>query len=147
MRKELGKGLFWRNMPKIDANIVLRYLLNDHAELSLKAKEIIDQNIVEVPVEVLCEIVFVLKGHYGIDRQNISAKLKFFFDQTQCILPHRDAVLKGLEYYRQKPLDFVDCILAGYADVDKDNIFTFDDKLQKLIQNIGVSVNFSTPLN
>jgi len=49
MKKEPGKGLFWRNMPKIDANIVLRYLLNDHAERSPKAKEIIDQNIVEVP--------------------------------------------------------------------------------------------------
>jgi len=41
-------------MEKIDANIVLRYVLNDHAELSFKAKEIIEQRIVEVPVEVLC---------------------------------------------------------------------------------------------
>ena len=123
-------------MPKIDANIVLRYLMNDHAERSLKAKEIIDQNIVEVPIEILCEVVFVLKGHYGIDRQNISSKLKYFFDQTQCTLPHQDAVLRGLEYYGQKSLDFVDCILAGYADVEKDEIFTFDDKLQKLILKI-----------
>ena len=123
-------------MQKIDANIVLRYLMNDHLELSPKAKEIIDKNIVEVPIEVLCEVVFVLKGIYGIDRSDISAKLKYFFDQTQCILPHRDAVLRGLEYYGQKSLDFVDCVLAGYADVEKDEIFTFDDKLQKLIQTI-----------
>ncbi|MCL2026676.1 MAG: PIN domain-containing protein [Leptospirales bacterium] len=123
-------------MQKIDANIVLRYLMNDHPERSPKAKEIIDKNIVEVPIEVLCEVVFVLKGHYGIDRSNISAKLKYFFEQTQCILPHQDAVLRGLEYYGQKSLDFVDCILAGYADVEKDEIFTFDEKLQKLIQII-----------
>ena len=126
-------------MQKIDANIVLRYLLNDHPDQSPKAREIIDQNIVEVPIEVLCEVIFVLKGHYGIDRQNISTRLKFFFDQTQCILPHRNVVLQGLEYYGQKSLDFVDCILGGYADVDKDEIFTFDEKLQKLISEIRKS--------
>jgi len=33
-------------MKKIDANVVLRYVLNDHPELSSKAREIIDRNIV-----------------------------------------------------------------------------------------------------
>ena len=110
--------------------------MNDHEERSPKAREIIDKNIVELPIEVLCEVVFILKGHYGIDRLNISEKLKYFFDQTQCILPHRHAVLRGLEYYGQKSLDFVDCILAGYADVENDEIFTFDEKLQKLLQTM-----------
>ena len=126
-------------MQKIDANIVLRYLLNDHPEISPKAKEIIDQNIVEVPIEVLCEVVFVLKGHYGIDRLSISTRLKYFFDQTHCILPNRDAILQGLDFYGQRSLDFVDCILAGYAGVDKDIIFTFDEKLQILISEIKQS--------
>ena len=123
-------------MQKIDANVVLRYIMNDDAERSPKAKEIIDPNIVEVPIEVLCEVVFVLTGYYGIDRQNVSAKLEYFFDQTRRVLPHREAVLRGLEYFGQKPLDFVDCILAGYAEIEKENIFTFDTKLQKLIESI-----------
>jgi predicted nucleic-acid-binding protein len=126
-------------MQKIDANIVLRYVLNDHAELSSKAKEIIDQNIVELPIEVLCEVIFVLTGHYGINRQNVSSKLMHFFDQTNCVLSNRKVVLRSLEYFGQKSFDFVDCILAGYADVEKDEIFTFDEKLQKLIQEIKQS--------
>jgi len=120
-------------MEKIDANVLLRYVLNDHAELSPRAREIIDQHIVEVPIEVLCEVIFVLSGYYKIDRQSISTGLKRFFDQTQCTMPHREAVLHGLEYFGQHSLDFVDCVLAGYAKVEKDEIFTFDDKLQKLI--------------
>jgi len=123
-------------MQKIDANVILRYIMNDDAERSPKAKEIIDSNIIEVPIEVLCEVVFVLTGYYDIDRQNVSMKLRYFFDQTQCVLPHREAVLWGLEYFGQKSLDFVDCILAGYAEIEKENIFTFDTKLQKLIENI-----------
>jgi predicted nucleic-acid-binding protein len=123
-------------MQKIDANIILRYVLNDNPELSPKAREIIDKNIVEVPVEVLCEVIYILTGHYKVDRQNVGDKLKYFFDQTQCVLSNREAILRGLEFFRYKSLDFVDCLLAGYADVNKDEIFTFDDKLQKLIQNI-----------
>jgi predicted nucleic-acid-binding protein len=69
-------------MQKIDANILLRYLLNDHSVLSPKAKEIIDDHVIEIPVEVLCEVVYVLTGHYEIDRQDVSAELKCFFQQT-----------------------------------------------------------------
>jgi predicted nucleic-acid-binding protein len=121
-------------MQKIDANIILRYVLNDLPELSSRAREIIDQHIVEVPIEVLCEVIYVLAGHYKIDRQSISTGLLRFFEQTQCILFHREAVLCGLEFFGQKSLDFVDCVLAGYSEVDKDEIFTFDKKLQKLLQ-------------
>ena len=35
--------------------------MNDHEENSSKAKEIIDLNIVEIPIEVLCEVVYVLR--------------------------------------------------------------------------------------
>ena len=122
-------------MQKIDANIILRYVLNDNAELSPKAKDIIEQHTIEVPVEVLCEVVFVLTGYYKIDRKSVSTELKNFFEKTPCTLPQQRAVLQGLEYYGKNTLDFVDCVLAGYAKIEKDEIFTFDDKLQKLIKN------------
>ena len=120
-------------MKKIDANVLLRYVLNDHPELSPKAREIIDQNIVDVPIEVLCEVIYVLTGHYKIDRQSVSSGLKSFFEQPQCTLSHRRAILQGLEYFGINTLDFVDCILAGYAKVESDEIITFDDKLEKWI--------------
>jgi predicted nucleic-acid-binding protein len=121
-------------MQKIDANILLRYVLNDSAELSPKAKEIVDGHIVEIPTEVLCEAVYVLTKYYKIDRQTVCAELKHVFEQTQCVLYHRDAVLQGLEYFGTSSLDFVDCVLAGYAKIDKDEIFTFDAKLRKLLE-------------
>ena len=121
-------------MIKIDANIVLRYLMNDHKENSLKAKEIIEQNIVEIPIEVLCEVVYVLKGYYKISRQDICTELNRFFEWTNCTLPHRETILKSLDYFGKYNLDFVDCILAGYANVEKDEIYTLDDNLKKLIE-------------
>jgi predicted nucleic-acid-binding protein len=89
-----------------------------------------------VPIEALCEVVYVLNGHYQTDRITISAELRNFFGKTACIISHRAAILKGLEYFGQTTLDFVDCILAGYAEIERDEIHTFDDKLQKLISKI-----------
>ena len=43
VKKTHGLRRLWKNMPKIDANIILRYIMNDHAELSTKAKKIIEK--------------------------------------------------------------------------------------------------------
>ena len=133
VKKAHGQCPFLTNMKKIDANIVLRYLMNDHKENSPKAKEIIDQNIVEIPIEVLCEVVYVLKGYYKISRQDICTELNRFFELINCNLPHKETVLKGLDYFGKQNLDFVDCILASYADIEEDEIYTLDDNLKKLI--------------
>jgi predicted nucleic-acid-binding protein len=42
----------------------------------LKAKNIISENIVETPIEVLCEVVFVLTRIYDIARKDIADTLK-----------------------------------------------------------------------
>ena len=107
--------------------------MNDHVEFSPKAKEIIEQYTVEVPIEVFCEVVYVLTKHYKIDRQIVSTELEHFIEQTQCLLPHQGVVLQSLKYFGKTSLDFVDCILASYAKIEKDEIHTFDKKLQKLI--------------
>ena len=68
----------------VDANVILRYVLEDHAELSPKAKGIIGENVVETPIEVLCEVVFVLTRIYGIARKNIADTLLDFYENTNC---------------------------------------------------------------
>ena len=127
-------------MLYLDANIILRYILEDHAELSPLARKIIGENIVETPIEVLCEVVYVLSRIYSINRKDISNTLIDFYKNTNCVLPHREAVIKGIEYFGEKNLDFVDCILAGYAEIEKAEIYTFDDKLQNLITKIKQTV-------
>jgi len=55
----------------IDANVILRYILNDNEAMSAEAKEIID-NKAETLVEVLAEVVYVLKGFIK-QKEQISA--------------------------------------------------------------------------
>ena len=124
-------------MLLIDANITLRYILNDDKKQAQRAKDIIDDNYIEMPIEVLSEVVYVLKGVYGISREVIHSKLLYFFENTECRIPHKAAVLCGLQYYASTNLDFVDCILAGYYEAENREVATLDTDLQKLIARIG----------
>ena len=131
-----GKLLYQKNMPYIDANVILRYILNDHADLSPKAKGIIESSDIEIPVEVLCEVVYVLKRVYKINQKEIADTLLDFFENTNCLLSHREVIITGLQYFAGKNLDFVDCILAGYYEIEGRTVYTFDNNLERLLVEI-----------
>jgi len=122
-------------MQIVDANIILRYLLADHKELSAKAEEIIDNNNIHLPIEVLCEVVYVLEKVYKIDRADISKELIDIINDLAITIPSKEAVFVGLNIYRARKLDFVDCILVGYSKTEGSEIHTFDDRLRKLVDN------------
>ncbi|MDZ7775731.1 MAG: PIN domain-containing protein [Bacteroidales bacterium] len=50
-----------KNIEIIDANIILRYLLNDHEGFSKKSVKIIEQMDIFLPFEVCAEVVYVLE--------------------------------------------------------------------------------------
>ena len=129
-----GKYLSVKNMRLVDANIVLRYLLDDHAELSPKAAEILEQHTVTLPIEVACEVVYVLQKVYGVDRKEIQQKLSELFDEELVNMEKQTVFLSALECYSTSSLDFVDTLLWAYHAVDESEIFTFDKKLNNRIQ-------------
>lgn len=53
-------------MNIVDANIILRYLLNDIDDLADKAANIVENNLVFSPNEVIAEIVYVLEKVYKV---------------------------------------------------------------------------------
>jgi len=55
-------------MKIVDANIILRYLLEDHAEYFEKAISIVGKNRILLINEVVAEVVYVLEKVYQIDR-------------------------------------------------------------------------------
>ena len=67
------------NMKIVDANIVLRYLLDDSEKMSEKAAEILENNEVYVPNEVIAEIVYVLEKVYKVENSEISDVLLKLF--------------------------------------------------------------------
>ncbi|MBK5965366.1 hypothetical protein CCR95_15040 [Thiocystis minor] len=121
-------------MSLVDANVVLRYLLDDHADLSAKAAEMIERQSATLPMEVACEVVYVLQKVYAVERKEIQRQLGSLLDETQVSMEKPAVFLKGLECYSESGLDFVDALLLAYHLVESESVFTFDDKLNKYLR-------------
>jgi predicted nucleic-acid-binding protein len=124
-------------MALVDANIVLRYLLDDHTELSPKAAEIIEEKDVLLPMEAACEVVYVLQKVYKVDREQIQQYLGELVSRQLVAVEKTEVFLKALECYSTTSLDFVDTLLWAYHAVDQQEILTFDEKLRKYIEKTG----------
>ena len=121
-------------MSLVDANVILRYILDDHPELSTAAAAILEQQTVILPIEVACEVVYVLQKVYAVDREEIRQQLGNLLNENLIEMEKPSVFLKALECYGKSKFDFVDCLLWAYHTIDRQTIFTFDNKLHKFIQ-------------
>ena len=68
--------MLWpKSMKLIDANVILRYLLNDNQDMALRAKAVIDSGAYTKP-EIIAEVVYVLKGVYQATRADIRVLIR-----------------------------------------------------------------------
>ena len=118
-------------MIRIDANIVLRFFIKDILDQALKAKKIIEKENLILNTEVIAEIIYVLESVYKEDRKDISYALTKLLKRENIKNFDKKYVLKALEIYNDSRLDFVDCLLCAYSEIDE--IATFDKKLIKCI--------------
>ncbi len=119
-------------MVMLDANIILRYLLNDDEQMAAEAEMVIKNVPVQVNIEIFAEVVYVLKGVYHIDRAEIGQCLLGFLSEVRT--PEPEVLKLGIETYARQNLDFQDCILYAYHKIKGYEIKTFDKKLSKLLQ-------------
>ncbi len=125
-------------MPKnnmLDANAVLRFLLQDIEDQFQQVKAIIRKEKCFVTLEVMAEVCYVLEGLYQVSREDIIYNFRRLnFDIT---ILNADVFLRALEIFDKIPkLDFVDCLLYGYKRERGTRIITFDKKLKKRLEEI-----------
>ncbi len=120
-------------MVMLDANLILRYVLNDDQKMSSEAGDVIKSGNAFVSIEIIAEVVYVLKGVYRVGRKEISDCLLTFLLEVNSL--EMEVLKLGLNAYAEHNLDFPDCILYAYHRVKGYEIKTFDKKLKKLLQN------------
>ena len=118
-------------MKLIDANIILRYLLNDHPEMSSKAKEIIQSDSVLLLTEVVAEVIYVLGGIYKTPRPDIAGALRKVAAIPTVELENREILLQAIDEYGGSRLDFVDEILYAHNQALGYPVETFDKDLNR----------------
>ena len=118
-------------MILIDANVILRFLMGDQEEMWRKADELIRNNICYTLPEVMAEVVYVLSKYYHIQRTDIRDALIHLLDQV--LVENRKVMIYALNIYAERNVDFVDSILIARAKLLRENVFTFDKKVNRII--------------
>ena len=123
-------------MIVLDTNYILRFLIKDNDDMYEIAKEAIKNNDCFIDNEVLAEVVFVLMKVYNTSKSDIKNVLVRFLSFENIILNSKPTILKALELFDEKNIDFVDAILC--AKSKKYEVKTFDKKLNKCIKDAKV---------
>lgn len=120
----------------IDTNVILRYLLGDHAEFSPKAESFMldvseGTKKAEIMDVVIVECIYVMEKYYRIPKSDIVGKLSGILNFSGIVNPGKSEILEALLKYEDLNIDIVDCILAAYSSHLK-IVISFDKDLEKL---------------
>jgi predicted nucleic-acid-binding protein len=121
-------------MRIVDANIVLRYLLNDVEDLSIIASDLLENKDILLKNEVIVEIVYVLEKVYKVERHEIKNALLEIMKYNNLKVDDLEVLKEALMIYADRNLSFVDTILYAYHSVRKYEVYTIDKKLNDLIK-------------
>lgn len=124
-------------MVMLDTNMILRYILDDNKKMADIVEEYITSCDVIITIEVIAEVVYVLRKVYALERQMVSNEVKNFAALVKC--NKSDVLNFAIDTYATKNLDFVDCVLYAYNKIDGFEIATFDKKLLRLLNGGKVS--------
>jgi predicted nucleic acid-binding protein len=120
----------------VDANVVLRFLRNDHAEFSPRAAKLIQQAnegkiILDVASVTVTEIFYALRASYHVDRRRAAQALANVLNTPAFRLSERGRVLDSLARVQSTNIDFGDAYLAAWAYETGTAVASFDRDLDK----------------
>lgn len=117
----------------VDTNILVRLITNDVPDLAQRAEAMIsplDDGVVELPLYVLAEVVYVLayNTNYLYSRERIRKSLLVVIGIPQFSV-NRQLIGQVVNTFTQIKLDFVDCLLLCHGNQTASQVLTFDKKL------------------
>jgi predicted nucleic acid-binding protein len=121
----------------LDANVLLRVLTDQPADLARKAKALMTRAqrgdvLLVLPVVILAEVVWVLGRYYGHDRGRIATGLRDLLTTPGIAVEGADDVFDALTLMADHGVDFPDAYLAAAANRRGDFVATFDADFRKL---------------
>ncbi len=123
----------------LDANGLLRYLRNDIPSQAKEVRALFalakkSEVIVEIPLAVILESVFVLSKFYGEKKERVGSELFDIISNPALTVEKREIVKHALLIWKTENISFVDCLVLAQAKEEGKRLFTFDRKLAKLVK-------------
>ena len=104
-------------MIGIDTNVIVRYIVQDDPKQAKAATKLIEQSCSKdnpgyINQIVLCEIVWVLRRNYKLDKQSICQVIEQIIRTDRLVIEDIQLVWKALEAFKETKADFADCLLG-----------------------------------
>jgi predicted nucleic-acid-binding protein len=123
-------------MIGLDTNVLVRYLTQDDAAQARRASALVAGAVARgqrcfLAAIVLCELVWVLRGAYGLEKLAVVAVLERMLSTVQFEIEEKDIVRRALADYRSGRGDFADYVIGERnLDVGCAETATFDRRLK-----------------
>lgn len=119
-----------------DTNVILRYLLADHAEHYAQASAFFEavregHRQALILESVLTECVYVLHKFYRVPRLEVADKLSVLLHYKGIQNEDRSDLVDALQRYGKSKLDWVDCLLLVKGAGHDVEVFSFDADLRR----------------
>lgn len=118
-------------MAFVDTNVLLRWLLGDHRELSPKAEQLVNQakpGSLIVTDLITAEVVYVLRST-GRNRRQTGEALSLLGRTAAFRYENEELLTEIVNLFASTKLDFADCYLLARAKREKTGLKTFDKLL------------------
>ena len=117
----------------IDTYLLLRYILSDIPNQTMKAATIIAGGA-EVYPEIIPEAVYVLSKIYDISRKDIADQL--ILALVDISTERNEQLKEALRIYSKTKFDYIDCLLLAGLKIDGNDFMSFDKKLMNKKKSI-----------
>jgi predicted nucleic-acid-binding protein len=105
----------------LDANVVVRYIMQDDLRQSPLATRLVESLTAEspgfVPLVTIVELGWVLSSAYELSRAQLIEVGEALLRTKELSIEHGDTVWKGLRLLQRTGGDFADCLIACSAEV------------------------------
>lgn len=137
-------------MIALDTNILVRAIATEtDARSATKAQQLRAQKLLSsdqdlyVPITVIEELEWVLRGAYDMPRKDIAAVLDDMLSVENITVDRAAAVSQAVEWYRQG-LDFSDALHLAQA-ASCSGLATFDARFAKASRRLGLRPPVTIP--
>lgn len=120
----------------IDTNIIIRYLIQDNEKQFLKTVDIfndIDSGNLQVEIldGVIMESLYVLIKFYELPKNDVIDSLKTILYSAGVINNNKHILLEALNIFKNRNMDFVDCLICAKSKVEDYSVISFDKELNR----------------
>jgi predicted nucleic acid-binding protein len=124
-------------MLVVDTDVVVRYLTNDDTAQAARARRLLGQYDVFLPLTVLLETEWVLRGVFNFAPADVANALRGFAGLPRVSVENPEAASTALDWAK-RGLDFANALHLAAAQ-GHDGFVSFDKALTRTARRLGVA--------